>query len=308
MLRIRGKWITTWVDKAIQDRKGEYDIKKYLIARLAITEEILEDIDTAAIEAARSVHTWSRTVRTSKMMVRWLPIGAHCHHHGAHNSYCPGCGESGETFEHLFTCPNADLTKLRLSARMKVRRMLRQEKFPWRVIQKWIWEKQQQIGFMEMIKGWITKAWVQVLAEYDDTDPAGQAAKLVTVIWEVVCEPIWEMRNNILAGSDNPTVLKETRTLREKASVGTTTLDLDGVQHRRCGERDKARCRKELRTLDAAKEVYEIECKMRMSGQRVITDWLEKETSLGYRHRRDGHQAISEVAPMIVLGDPRNVL
>eukprot|EP00956_Cyclotella_meneghiniana_P042619 scaffold248697_cov122-Cyclotella_meneghiniana.AAC.1 len=54
----------------------------------------------------------------------------------------------------------------------------------WLYTQKWIWEKQQQIGFMEMIKGWITKAWVQVLAEYDDTDPAGQAAKLVTVMWE----------------------------------------------------------------------------------------------------------------------------
>eukprot|EP00956_Cyclotella_meneghiniana_P018460 scaffold30735_cov52-Cyclotella_meneghiniana.AAC.7 len=124
MLRIRGRWITTRVDKAIQDRKGEYDIKKYLLTRLAITEEALEDIDTAAIEAARSVHTLGRTVRTSKMMVRWLPIGAHCHHHGAHNSYCPGCGEPGETFEHLFTCPNADLMKLRQLARLKVRRML----------------------------------------------------------------------------------------------------------------------------------------------------------------------------------------
>ena len=37
---------------------------------------------------------------------------------------------------------------------------------------------------------------------------------------------------------------------------------------------------KELRTLDAAKEVYEIECKMRMSGQRVITDCLEREVRL----------------------------
>eukprot|EP00956_Cyclotella_meneghiniana_P004998 scaffold6172_cov42-Cyclotella_meneghiniana.AAC.4 len=246
---MRGKWITTRVDKAIQDRKGEHDIKKYLLTRLAITEETLEDIDTAAIEAARSVHSWredqaiwllslkaARKARQLRGARR-----AHCHHHGAHNSYCPGCGEPGETFEHLFTCPNTDLTMLRQKARKKVRRMLRQEKFPWRVIQiidmilrtvmhhekpdnfqeqwlytqKWIWEKQEQIGFSEMIKGWITKAWVQVLAEYDDTDPAGQAAKLVTVMWEVVCEPIWEMRNNILAGSDNPTVLKETRTLRE---------------------------------------------------------------------------------------------
>eukprot|EP00956_Cyclotella_meneghiniana_P044273 scaffold310863_cov99-Cyclotella_meneghiniana.AAC.1 len=248
-------------------------------------------------------------------MVRWLPIGAHCHHHGAHNSYCPGCGEPGETFEHLFTCPNADLTTLRQGVRKKVRRMLRQEKFPWRVMQivdmilrtvmhhekpedfqaqwmytqKWIWEKQQQIGFMEMIKGWITKAWVQVLAEYDDKDPAGQAAKLVTIMWEVVCEPIWEMRNNILAGSDNPTVLKETRTLREKVLwykrfsrqvLAQRHWTLTEFSIEDAARWDRARCRKELRTLDAAKEVYEIECKMRMSGQRVITDWLEREVRL----------------------------
>ena len=97
------------------------------------------------------------------------------------------------------------------------------------------------------------------------------------------------MRNNILAGSDNPTVLKETRTLREKVLwykrfsrqvLAQRHWTLTEFSIEDAARWDRARCRKELRTLDAAKEVYEIECKMRMSGQRVITDWLEKEVRL----------------------------
>ena len=77
-----------------------------------------------------------RTVRTSKMLVRWLPVGKYWFHHGAHNRLYPCCGEPNETFEHLCVCPHKDLEALRVVAQVCIlRALVRQEKFPTRLMQ-----------------------------------------------------------------------------------------------------------------------------------------------------------------------------
>ena len=120
VIRVADKWVTTTtrVDTVLQDIISTARIRLYLLEGLMISEWELDDIDTDALGAARSVHNWSRTARTSKMLlVQWLPVGRHWFHHGAHNSLCPCCGEPNETaFEHLFVCPNKDLEALRAVA------------------------------------------------------------------------------------------------------------------------------------------------------------------------------------------------
>ena len=69
MIRVANKWVMTRVDTAIQDITSTARIRLYLLERLKITEWELNDIDIEALGAARSVHYWSRTARTSKMLV-----------------------------------------------------------------------------------------------------------------------------------------------------------------------------------------------------------------------------------------------
>ena len=38
---------------------------------------------------------------------------------------------------------------------------------------------------------------------------------------------------------------------------------------------NRNQCRKRLKTLEIAREIYEIECRQRVRGQRVMTEWLE---------------------------------
>ena len=145
-----------------------------------------------------------------------------------------------------------------------------------------LWDKQKKIGRANFIKGWVSKEWTITLKSLGDKDPGGQIAKIITTMWEVLCEPLWETRNNI-AQTENPTVLLETRTLREKVQwykrfsrqvLAQRHQHLTDFTEEDIAEWDKVRCRKEIKTLDAAKEIYEIECTQRMRGQRVITDWF----------------------------------
>ena len=109
-------------------------------------------------------------------------------------------------------------------------------------------------------------------------------AQITTAIWEVLCEPIWELRNNILARSDNPTVLREQRTLAERLKwFHRFSQQVLAQRHRRLidfeieevDKWDRKLSRKKLKMLETAREIYDIECKQRVRGQRVMTEWLE---------------------------------
>jgi hypothetical protein len=107
---------------------------------------------------------------------------------------------------------------------------------------------------------------------------------MITAIWETLCEPLWELRNNILARTDNPTVLREQKTLQErlhwfKRFAGKVLAQrhrkLTDFKREEVSSWNRKQCRKRLKTLEIAWEIYEIECKQRVRGQRVMTEWLE---------------------------------
>jgi hypothetical protein len=146
-----------------------------------------------------------------------------------------------------------------------------------------IWEAQSQIGFHNFITGWISRSWQRGLKYYDSDDPGGQAAQILTLIWDGLCEPVWACRNDINSNNPNPKDLLEMANLRDKlrwyrkfrnevlperfrfmADISTNEID----------QWDRDKRRGTVRILDKAKKIYEIECTQRVKGQRVVTEYF----------------------------------
>ena len=141
----------------------------------------------------------------------------------------------------------------------------------------WASEFCERMGYERMASG-------AGVTTFQSKDAVGQVAQITTAIWEVLFEPIWELRNNIMARSDNPTVLREQRTLEDRLKWFYRFSQRVLAQRHRRGidfeieevdKWDRKLSRKKLKMLETAREIYEIECKQRVRGQRVMTEWLE---------------------------------
>jgi hypothetical protein len=159
----------------------------FILEKLKILEDAVQDIDIETIAAARAGHTWTRTARTTKKSNRWVPVGHNWRHHGADNDKCPACGAPDGTFAHLFHCPNTKLRAVCKEAVEHIRRagtllkisasimwlLLRILKHECKISLK-IWEAQSQIGFHNLITGCISRWWQRGLRIYHSDDPGGK--------------------------------------------------------------------------------------------------------------------------------------
>ena len=307
MVKVSGSWISARVDKAVHLLPGTIAQERFLADKLKIDDTAMQDIDRETITAARSGHSWNRMARTSKMMNQWMPVGHNKNHHGADNDKCPGCGAPDETFIHLFKCPNEKLRdacrkgiehidkagtalKLPVSIHWLLLKILRLTcniegaPTPTEPTLKMIWISQHRIGFNYLLLGWISRSWRRGLKKFGSTDPGGQAAQILTLIWDGLCEPIWNCRNDIKSNTPNPSDFLEMATLNEKLQwfrkyknevlperfryMAEFTQD-----EIRRWDRDKRRAT--IRILEKALKIYKIECKQRVSGQRVVTDFFK---------------------------------
>jgi hypothetical protein len=91
------------------------------------------------------------------------------------------------------------------------------------------------------------------------------------------------MRNNILHKKPNPTVLRETEHLREKLdwfrkhkslAIAPRHYYLASYTERETQRWDRAQCRAQLGVLENAQQIFALECRQRMRGQRVITEYF----------------------------------
>jgi hypothetical protein len=239
MVLVRGEWIGQDVDKAVQLLPAEEQLKQYLESRLLLPRAVIDTIDTDAILTARSAHGWARVARVSKMMTGWMPVGHNWRHHGADNDLCPCCGQPDETFIHLLCCPSPSLTELRQASLRRIDQIARDCGIPLPIVRllglvlnaivantseaptlpqslELIWNEQQRVGLANLAIGWISNAWAKGLAHHGSTDPEGHAAQILTLVWDGLCEPIWEMRNSIMNDLPNPTRLREMQSLEER--------------------------------------------------------------------------------------------
>eukprot|EP00956_Cyclotella_meneghiniana_P015445 scaffold23707_cov79-Cyclotella_meneghiniana.AAC.1 len=90
---------------------------------------------------------------------------------------------------------------------------------------------------------------------------------MTTAIRETLCELLWELRNNILARTDNPTVLREQKTLQErlhwfKRFMGQVLAQrhckLTDFASKEVSSWNRKQCRKRLKTLGIAREIYRL--------------------------------------------------
>jgi hypothetical protein len=276
------------------------------MGKLKIDDDAIQDIDREAIVAARSGHSWVRTARVSKMMNRWLPVGHNRKHHGSDIDTCPGCGAPDETFQHLFRCPHEKLratchkgiehiekagTSLQIPASIMwlLIRIVKKEcdiedaTAPTLPSLRTIWDAQLKIGFSNFVIGWISRSWQRGLRRFDSKDPGGQAAQIITLIWDGLCEPIWTCHNDIKSNTPNPAELLEMASLKEKLKwYKKYKMEVLPARFRpmakfsseeiKWWDRDNRRAM--IRILNIAVKIHQIQCKQRVKGQRVVTDFF----------------------------------
>jgi hypothetical protein len=226
LLQVHDRWVTASPTTALQTFPAKEAISAYLAARLKVTTAKIGDIDEQAIAAARSNHGWARSVRVTKMMTGWLPVGHNWRHHGAANDLCPCCGRPDETFYHLLQCPDPQMVELRDRCLRNITRVGAETRLPALIIRLLelmirtatgeLREEPPLCGVMHSMAGWISKSWARGLRTLGSTDPHGQSAQILTLLWDSLCEPVWSLRNDIFNNIPNPSTLRELTDLRSR--------------------------------------------------------------------------------------------
>ena len=148
-----------------------------------------------------------------------------------------------------------------------------------------VMEDQIQVGLHNFVIGWFVKSWTPAMKQYGSKDPDGQVAQLLTILWDGLCEPMWELRNNILHKKPNPTVLRETEHLQEKLSwfrrhksiaIAPHHYFLSSFTEVELQRWDRSKCCAQLRVLESVQHIHELECHQRMRGQRVIPEYFSQ--------------------------------
>ena len=109
MLKLGEDWITTQFRGCVQFKNTSLAMIGYILRRLDISFTTFHTIDWESIGIVRSSHHINRTVRTSKMLYGWLPVGHNWKRCNLTSDKCPCCGAPDETFEHVLTCKHKDL-------------------------------------------------------------------------------------------------------------------------------------------------------------------------------------------------------
>ena len=75
---------------------------------------------------------------------------------------------------------------------------------------------QEQIGFYNMVAGFLSTDWTIALDKLGVKQPQTVTTQLLAMIWDHLCEPIWTSRNNILHSSNNHVTTDEMSSLKDK--------------------------------------------------------------------------------------------
>jgi hypothetical protein len=309
MIKIGEKWVTSEPDKAIERAFSEPSLKEYTIQRLKLSAPAAALLEYKHFLHVRSTYDWHRIARSSKMLFGWLPVGHNWRHHGADNDLCPCCSEPDETFIHLLQCTSTEIVELRIRSFRRMKLAAISARIPRAVysLAEAMWQSvcnntepntinvppalqnlmndQLQVGLHHFVIGWFVKSWAQAMHQYGSRDQNAHVAQLLTILWDGLCEPIWELRNNILHNKPNPTTLRETESLRDKLrwyskyksiTIAPRHYFLTNYTNKDIDRWNRDQCRVQLKILANAQNIFEIECRQRMRGQRVITDFFNQ--------------------------------
>ena len=316
MLKLNGRWITTHFRECIQFANVAPPMIEYVKRRLDIDDATFHSINWTSIGRVRATHKFGRIVRTSKMMYGWMPVGHNWYKCKLESDRCPCCGAKDETFEHLLACDHEDLTVVKKNAYLRIQKKCDEAKIPLNLTRTFltvirsilgttttpilnlsdtfapILLAQKQIGYYNMIVGFMALEWTTTLTNLGVEHPQTKSELLLTLLWDEICEPIWAARNNIKFHKKNFSSLDEMSTLSDKLHWYQRHQDevLD-YRHRflvdysseDVGHWTRATRRAKLEMLNNARKFYEVECKQNAQQQTTIYNWMAR-----YKKLRSG--------------------
>lgn len=240
MLRLDNDWITTHHRENIRYADTAPALIEYAKSRLALDQKTFEDIDRNALGAVLGSLPLRRRIRTSKMIYRWLPVGHNWQKCNLETDKCPCCGAPDETFEHLLRCENEQLETVRQAALEKIRTDATTIGIPARVLDailaiiRAVFRgddppepatariqaaalAQRNIGHYHMAIGLFSSQWAATMDELEVKQPQKKMEQMVSLVWDHLCEQVWETRCSILHGNEkNAATLDEAKTTAEK--------------------------------------------------------------------------------------------
>lgn len=328
MLKLGGQWVTTHFRENVGFASTAAPMVQYAIKRLKITEDIFHTINWYIVGRVRASHRIHRVVRTSKMLYRWLPVGANWRQCKLDSDRCPCCGVQDETFEHLLACPHPDMNTERQDSIHRLQEDFKKLKLPpafslafIRALKVTLYNSpiptsnipsitaayaaQERIGYYNMAVGLLANEWTEVLAIMNVEQPQSRMEDVLSSLWDNMCEQMWKTRCNIKHSPNNKATPHELQQLQDKLLWYLRHREevLD-YRHRFLAQYNpedvsrwsRATRRAKLESLNNASQYYRTECTQRAQGQTTIFNWLNQFTRL--RSGRMVNTGVNNLSPM----------
>ena len=313
MLKLGDNWITTHFRECVNFANTSPAMIEYVLRRLNIDLETFHTINWTSIGRVRATHRIHRIVRTSKMMFRWMAVGHNWTKCNLPSDKCPCCGANDETFEHLLRCPHEDLVSVRKEAYKTIRDECKLKEVPPYFVTtllatikmvleggneptiessealKSALEAQKKIGLYNMVVGFMANEWTTALEASGAEHPQTMMEMILALIWDEICERLWEARNNILH-SDKNHVKQDDMSILESNLLWYKRHQEEVLDYRHrfladfsaedVGKWSRATRRAKVELLNNARKYYETECNQRARNQSTIFDWLHSYTIL----------------------------
>ena len=218
LLCIGNRWVTLGHQAAILSAHWDHVVEEYCCWKYKWTSEVFHSVDWDAIGSVHRRLQPSQFTRTSKIMHDWLPV-MHMQAHSTKNSQWPGCTHTDETLDHMFHCKNPQLI-LREVVIIELRKkslclglprvvvdtltqllqdytLNRPPVLPRHDQLRQVVESQLRIGIRMLPRGFLSKQWVDLLADFSISFPTRKMLEFLRLLWLDFVEPLWKARNEI---------------------------------------------------------------------------------------------------------------
>ncbi len=312
MLRIGHRWITSHHASHILRARWTPSIIIYCKEKYGWDADTIHDISWHSIGRARKRCTPTQLMQTSKIMHAWLPtMHMQGRDHGSPN--CPNCPHQDETMDHLFHCPHPVLKSKREMILEQLCKKGLSLGLPRAVLDglfslltaylnntpsirpvdpgiERAWAAQYRIGISMLPRGFVSSQWILALEELGCPHPHRKLASMVYHLLLDFTNKIWRERSSLAHESTNLNDLAQESAIDQHLCWYRlnyiTVLShhdfhlIDGIHADKLISASLRTKRQWLVHLDAARDVYAVECAVRERGQTCITDYFRPKSGI----------------------------
>ena len=306
LLNINGMWITSEQQRYIRRAKWGGTLKEYCLEKYGWTHATFNKVNWEVVRTVRNKLPSSKFIHTSKIMHGWLPV-MHMQAHSTGCPQCPGCSWQDETLDHMFKCEHIEARKRRAETIVVLRAKGIAMGIPRAIMEaitRILYEytagidstvpehpgiaaavlAQNEIGYHLLPRGFVAKAWTDVLVEFSVEHPERKMSGLLKSLWMDFTWQLWKCRNDIAHNRGNMTqgaieegwaaqllwYLEHPLAIRP-ADNFLLDYEENDIQ-RMTGHIRKRR----VQQLDIARKAFENEQSQRSRGQSVIKNFFHR--------------------------------